>query len=75
MELHAKVSHKVWVFDAFKYFQLISSLLDGFVIIWLKSYLYRNEKHDLPSAFLYQWVFLFFKNRTFSCATHLLHSH
>lgn len=43
MELHSKVSHQVWVFNAFKYFQLICSLLDCFVIIRLESDL--DEKH------------------------------
>lgn len=37
MELHSKVSHKIRVFNAFKYFQLICRLLNRFVIIWLES--------------------------------------
>lgn len=37
MELHSEVSHQVWVFNAFKYFQLICRLLDCFVIVWLET--------------------------------------
>ena len=36
MKLNSKVSHQIWVFNAFKYFQLICSLLDCFVIIRLE---------------------------------------
>lgn len=43
MELDSKVSHQVWVFNAFKYLQLICSLLDCFVIIRLESDLVGNK--------------------------------
>lgn len=55
MELDSEVSHQIWVFNAFKYFQLICRLLDCFVIIWLKpdlviktgkSVLLLPEAHD-----------------------------
>lgn len=36
VELHSKVPHQVWVFDAFEDLQLVGRLLDGFVIVWLK---------------------------------------
>lgn len=39
MELHTKITNKIRVFDAFKNLQFISCFFDGFVIIWLKSYL------------------------------------
>lgn len=44
MELYSKVSHQVWVFNAFKYFQLICSLLDCFMIIWLESDLFQQQE-------------------------------
>lgn len=37
MELHSKVSHEIWVFNAFKDFQLVCRLLDCFVVVWLES--------------------------------------
>lgn len=44
MELDSKVPHEVRVFDAFKYLQLICSLLDRFVIIWLETDLVEHKK-------------------------------
>lgn len=37
VKLDSKVSHQVWVFNAFEYFQLVRSLLDCFVVVWLES--------------------------------------
>lgn len=46
VELHSEVAHQVWVFDAFKNLQLVGRLLDGFVIVGLKSDLvgWKNGK-------------------------------
>lgn len=44
MKLNSKVSHQVRVFNAFKYLQLICSLFDCFVIIWLESDLVDQKK-------------------------------
>lgn len=45
VEFHSKVSHQVGVFNAFKNLQLICSLLNGFVIVWLESDLVDSEKN------------------------------
>lgn len=44
MELYSKVSHQVRVFNAFKYFQLIRSLLDRFVIVRLETDLIQQQE-------------------------------
>lgn len=43
MELDSEVTHQVRVLNAFKYFQFVCSLLDGFVIIRLESDLDDDE--------------------------------
>lgn len=48
MELHSEVSHQVRMFNAFKYLQLICSLLDCFVIIRLESDLVEDQKNVIP---------------------------
>lgn len=46
MELNSEVTHQVWVLNAFKYFQLICSLLDCFVIIRLESDLVKKKRSE-----------------------------
>lgn len=52
MELNSKVSHQVRVFNSFKYFQLICSLLDCFVIIWLEPDLVESKEKKKCHYFL-----------------------
>lgn len=47
MELDSEVTHQVWVLNAFKYFQLVCSLLDCFVIIRLESDLVENKENKI----------------------------
>lgn len=44
VKLDSEVAHKIRVFNAFEYFQLVCSLLDCFVIVWLESDLSGGKK-------------------------------
>lgn len=57
MELDSEVSHQVRVFNAFKYLQLICSLLDCFVIIRLESDLEEHQT-DLITLLVRLWIIL-----------------
>lgn len=46
VKLHAKIPDQVGVLDAFKYFQLVCSLLDSLVVVRLKSNLEKDNCND-----------------------------
>lgn len=46
VELHSEVAHQVGVFDAFENLELVGRLLDGFVIVGLKSDLVGRQNRN-----------------------------
>lgn len=52
VELHSEVAHQVRVFDAFENLELVGRLLDGFVIVGLKSDLVERQNAVLAAELL-----------------------